>query len=116
MYQNKRKFKRYDISLNVQFKPSKVAKEYVNGIIRNFSFEGFTFVSQTFDFETKETIELEIMHPWKDKVVPVSGVIIWKRQADDLCLAGIKLKEMDEETKGEILDCAYYESINAKAY
>ncbi len=80
---------------------------YLVGVTRNFSCEGFSFVSEDFDIKPQETIEFRIKYPEKNKYVTVLGDIVWKRQVRDRGLAGIKIRDMDSETKREILKYAY---------
>ncbi len=107
MLHDARKFLRFGIFLNLEIKPTKDATEYLSGITRNFSYEGFSFVSQSFDFEPQEAINVRIQHPREDTFVAVTGNIIWKREVSDRCFAGIKIREMDKEAKNEILDYAH---------
>ena len=114
MLPDKRKHNRFKVLLNLEIKPTKMANEYLFGIIRNFSQEGFSFVSEKFDLEPNETIELRVKHPLRNTFIFAVGEIIWKRPVNDRCFAGIKLREMYKEAKDEILDYAYSRWIQAK--
>jgi len=107
---------RFAIHLNMEWKPTKEANEHLIGIVRNFSREGFSFASENFDLKPKETVELRLKHPQKNKFVSVSGDIVWKRQLKNRCLAGIKLRDMDNEAKSEILDYAYNRWVKTRGY
>jgi c-di-GMP-binding flagellar brake protein YcgR len=103
----RRKFIRFDIPLNVELMLLGDTSGYTMGVTRNFSREGLALVSQNFDLKPKETIHLRLNLPEKDTFVPVWGDIMWKKQLETKCWAGIKFREMDKETKSEILDYAY---------
>lgn len=109
MLDDKRQFTRFDIPLIVEFKPTKGASKFSWGLTRNFSYEGFSFESLNSDFAPKENLEFKLKFPRSGTFVSVLGNVIWKRQVEDKCLAGVKLGEMDEKIKSEILEkiCAY---------
>lgn len=103
---DRRKFARFDILLNIEFKPfKKEIPYYSSGLTNNFSLKGFCFESQDIDLESKEPLELRVKLPQDDTFVSVFGDIVWKRQLKGKCLAGIKLRETHEEAKAKILDC-----------
>jgi hypothetical protein len=104
MEYHKRKFMRFDIPLNIEFKPTKEATEYSWGVTRNFSYEGLSLESENFDLKPKENLELRLKFPQSDMFVFLLGDVVWKRQSGRQCLAGIKLREIDKETKSEILE------------
>ncbi len=109
MLDDKRQFTRFDIPLIIEFKPTKRASAYSWGLTRNFSYDGFCFESLNSDFEAEENLEFKVKFPQSGTFVSVSGNVIWKRQVENKCLAGIRLEEMDERVKHEILEkiCDY---------
>jgi len=107
MFGERRKFIRFDISLNVEFKPVKGSAEYSLGVTRNFSREGLSFVSQDLDLKSEETIELRLTPPEKDTSISLLADIIWKKQVKNKWWSGVKFKKIDTEVKSEILDYAY---------
>ncbi len=114
MIRDKRKFERFKILLNLEIKPTKVATEYLFGIIRNFSQEGFSFVSEKFELEPGENMELRLKHPLRNNFIFAFGEIIWKREVNNRCVAGLKLRAMDKDAKDEILKYAYDKQIKSK--
>lgn len=103
----RRKFIRFDVPLDMEFKPLKDRSEYLPGITINFSREGFCFETESRDLRMNEVLELKVKLPNKDMFTPVVGEIVWKKQLKDKYLAGIQLEDMDKEAKSEILDHAY---------
>ncbi len=102
-----RKFMRFNIYLDIELNSTKEVTEYLDGVTRNISFEGFSFVSENFNVKPKEKIKFSIKHPRKDMFVSVLGDIIWKRQVGDKCLMGVIIRDIENEIKDEILDYAY---------
>ncbi|OPX29891.1 MAG: hypothetical protein B1H08_02870 [Candidatus Omnitrophica bacterium 4484_171] len=104
----KRKFLRFDTALNIEFKQTAGTEDkYLLGALRNFSREGLSFVSQKFDAQPRQNLELRFKLPAKDVVVSCRGEIAWKKNTEDNALVGMKLKEIDAAAKGEILEYAY---------
>ncbi len=103
MLYDKRKLKRYDIFLIVEFKPLNKTDRYSIGITRNLSSEGFSMESQGFDFECGEILECRLKHPDNDLSVTLVGDIVWKKQAWYKHIIGVKLVEVSEESKSKIL-------------
>lgn len=114
--EDNRKFRRFDLHLNVELKPNQDYSTYMVGITRNFSREGFSFVSEHFTHNDSETLEFRMLHPQKGVKVPVHGNIVWKRQVRDRCLAGVKIVKMGSEHKSEILDYAYDRWLEAQKF
>lgn len=103
----RRKFIRFEIPLDVIFKPSNEAP-YSTGIIKNFSRYGCCIESKGTVLDLMENMELQVKHPSKDILVSASGNIVWKRQlGNDKWLLGVDIIDMDKEAKSEILDFAY---------
>jgi c-di-GMP-binding flagellar brake protein YcgR len=103
----RRKFIRFEIPLDVIFKPSEEAP-YSAGIIRNFSRYGCCIESQCTASDGWDKMELQVKHPGKNILVSASGNIVWKRQlGNDKWLLGVDIIDMDKEAKSEILDFAY---------
>lgn len=108
MYEEKRKFMRFDIPLDVIFKPSTDSDFHTKGTTVNFSRSGLCFQAEKLDFRPNDSIELKVRLPKKDDYISVTGSLAWKEQLDDSsCLAGIKFREIDNEAKSVILDYAY---------
>jgi c-di-GMP-binding flagellar brake protein YcgR len=104
----RRKFIRFEVPLDVTFKPSDNSTHYSSGITKNFSRYGCCIESGRTDLSLSDNMELQVKHPHKDILVPASGNIVWKHQlGDDKCLLGVDILDMDKEAKSEILDFAY---------
>lgn len=104
----RRKFIRFEIPLDVIFKPSDNSASYSSGITKNFSRCGCCIESGNTDLSLSDSMELQVKHPCKDLLVPASGSIVWKQQlGDDKWLLGLDIINMDKEAKSEILDFAY---------
>ena len=100
----RRKFKRFNISLVLEIKSIDKPGECSLGIIRNFSYDGFCFEFHAPDFNQKENIKFTLRYPRGDLSVTFSGDVIWKEQGYTECLIGIKLKAMDQETKNRFVE------------
>ncbi len=107
MESERRKFMRFDVSLEVAFKASKNAGEDISGITKNFSRSGLCFESPAVGLAKKASMELELKLPYNDSFIPVSGNVAWKEQYEDKCLIGIEFTEINKEAKSQILDYAY---------
>jgi c-di-GMP-binding flagellar brake protein YcgR len=112
--QERRKFLRYDIPLQIKFKTSKSEKRYSAGLTRNFSRQGLCFISEDIIPYSKCIFELSIKHPQENRHISVVGDVVWTKQVKPKCLVGIKLIEMDKEAKLDILDYAYDKWLERK--
>jgi len=115
MLGDKRNYIRFKTLLNLEVKPYQISSEYLHGIVTNFSYDGLSFIieilPENFNLEPKETLELIIKHPAKDANISAFGEIVWKRQVNDRCCVGLKIREMDEEAKIEILEDAFNKQV-----
>ena len=50
---------RFNIRFNIELIPSKAVPEYIIGVTRNFSRDGFCFVSEDFDVQPEEIIDFK---------------------------------------------------------
>ena len=107
MMSERRKFMRFDVSLDVAFKISNGSEKYFTGVTKNFSRNGLCFESDMFGPALKTPMELSVKLPGQDKFVSVSGNVAWEEQFKDKCWIGIELEEMNKEAKSRILDYAY---------
>lgn len=104
----RRKFIRFEIPLDVIFKPSDNSASYSSGITKNFSRSGCCIESGSAHLSLSDNLELKVKHPSKDVFVTASGNIVWKQQlGDDKWLLGLDILDMDKAAKSEILDFAY---------
>lgn len=108
MYEDRRKFMRFDIPLDVQFKPSIDTGSLSKGTTVNFSRSGLCFEANSLDYKLNDLMKIKIKLPKKDDYISVTGDIAWKEElGDSRFLAGIIFKEIDSEAKSHILDHAY---------
>lgn len=104
MLEDKRKFMRSSVPLVLEFKPTKRGSEHTWGLTRNFSYEGFSFETQNMGFERRKNMEFKLRFPKSYTPVSVIGNVVWKKQSENKCLAGVKLKEIDKKDKTNLLE------------
>ena len=104
MLENKRKFERFSLPLVVSFRPTYGETEYSMGLMKNFSCGGLALETKKFSFIKYESLELNLRFPQSGSFASLFGYVIWKSQTGDKCIAGVKFKEMDEETQNQILE------------
>ncbi len=107
MDHERRRFKRFDVSLEVSVMPSTYNKELFAGEVKNFSRKGLCFESPDITPALNDPMELKVRMPAGDSYVPVTACVAWKQQLDNRCLVGVEFKEIDKEAKIQILDYAY---------
>ena len=107
MFDDRRKYLRFDIPLKVEYEVEGGSKNYTTGVTANFSREGINLVTQQFDYDPSNTVELKLQHPTKESYIVLSGDVVWKRQVDDKWYAGLRLRQMDKGDKSDILGYAY---------
>lgn len=104
MSEEKRKCPRYDLLGNVEVENVSSIGE---SLIKNFSRGGFCAVFDNFDYKVQSTVKVKLQAPPKETPIDIIGDIVWKRQIDGKCYAGLKFKEIDKTAKMDILDYAY---------
>ncbi|RJQ54614.1 MAG: PilZ domain-containing protein [Nitrospiraceae bacterium] len=107
MQDERRRHIRFEVPLDVTFRPLNDQAPYSAGVIRNFSRSGCCIESGDPETSLKEILELKVRHPQKDMFVNATGDIVWKRPVGGGWLAGVRILEMDKAAKSEILDFAY---------
>ena len=108
MQKDRRKFMRFDIPLDMEFKPSINTDTHSKGTTVNFSRSGLCFETKEDDFNLSDLMELKVNLPKTDDYISIVGDLAWKTKLDDSkCLVGIKFREIDSEAKNHILDHAY---------
>ena len=107
MQAERRRYIRFDIPLDVTFRPAEDGTPYSSGTIKNFSRDGCCIESESLNMPLKENLELRVKHPKKDAFIAAKGDIVWKQHVDGTWLAGVRILDMDKEAKSEILDLAY---------
>ncbi len=104
MGKEKRKFLRFECLLPVDL--VKVdGKDHISRKIEahDFSREGIK-LSINFNIEMGTNMEVKLHIPEKKLSVPVTGEIIWVKSVDNRLEAGLRIKDMDNELKSEILN------------
>ena len=107
MVDDRRKFIRYDIPLEVEFKTIDSVSDYFLGITNNFSRSGLCFISNSKASQLRDAIDLRIKLPDSNRNISVLGDIVWKNEMEDKGMYGIKLMAMEAEAKSIILENAY---------
>jgi hypothetical protein len=92
MLTSKRRFQRFDLPLNVKFRPTHGAIEYAAAVTKNVSFDGLCLEAKDFKFIQHENLEMNVQLPKNKPSVSVFGDVAWKRQVDGKSLVGIRLK------------------------
>jgi len=107
MQAERRRYIRFDIPLDVTFRPAEDRVPYSSGTIKNFSRDGCCIESENLNMLLNENLELQVRHPKKDIFIAAKGDIVWKQHVNGTWLAGVRILDMDKEAKSEILDLAY---------
>ena len=101
MFDDRRKYIRFDVPLNIRFKSPSVADSYTNAVTNNFSREGLGVLASDFSYDTNSTINMSVKHPFQDKYIDVLADVVWKSQKDNKWQVGLRIKEMDKAAKIE---------------
>jgi len=107
MLPNRRSYFRFDVPVTVTMANSKNGKTSLTGTTKNLSRSGLCFETDNTNFQPHDRIELNIELPDNDSSYPLLVDVMWKRQVNNRCLAGVKIVSMDSEAKSEVLDYAY---------
>jgi len=114
MGKEKRKFLRFECLLPADL--IKVdGKDHINRKIEahDFSREGIK-LSINFNIEMGSNMEVKLHIPEKKLSVPVTGEIIWVKSVDNRLEAGLRIKDMDNELKSEILNWIFPKWLEKK--
>lgn len=103
MIYDKRKLRRHDIFLIVEFKPLKSGGGFSIGITRDLSPDGFSLESQTIECQRGDILEFRLKHPDAEWTVDISGEVIWRNHSWYKYIIGIKFLKVDEEQNTKIL-------------
>jgi len=104
MGEEKRKFPRSKCFLPAEVLRIKGKNRLIErSSIRNFSPEGAKLV-MNFNLTPGSDMEIKLSLPEKNLSVSLSAEIVWIKQKDNKIEAGLKIKEMDQKLKEEILD------------
>lgn len=114
MGKEKRKYLRFECLLPVELVKVDGKKHIGRNITaHDFSREGIK-LSINFDIEMGSNMEVNLHIPEKKISVPVSGEIVWVRSVDNRLEAGLKIKDMDNELKSEILNWIFPKWLEKK--
>ena len=105
MLDSKRKFERFNLPMVVSFRPTYGATEYTVGLMENISCSGLSLEVENFSFIKYENLELKLQFPQRREVLSFEGSVVWKKQSDDKCLAGVKLKNIEGEQQAQLIEC-----------
>lgn len=103
MIYDKRKLKRYDIFLIVEFKPQRSSGGFSIGITRDLSPDGFSIESQNIECQCGDLMEFRLKHPDASWTVDISGEVIWRNHSWYKYIIGIKFLDVSEEQKAKIV-------------
>ena len=103
MIYDKRKLKRYNIFLIVEFKPLRTPGGFAIGITRDLSTDGFSLEAQTIECQCGDIMEFRLKHPDADWTVNISGEVIWRNHSWYKYVIGIKFLKVNEEQNTKIL-------------
>lgn len=99
---------RFEIPLDVEFKPSIDTDSHSKALTVNFSRSGLCFETKENDCNLSGLVELKVKMPEKDDYISLTGDLAWKEDLDDSgYLVGISFRTIDSEAKSQILDHAY---------
>jgi len=97
MSEEKRSSIRHEILLDAEIKTSKIPYRYFPGVIRNYSHDGLNFISEDFNPEPKEILELKIRCSAQDTYSYAIGEIVWYQHVKTRCYVGLRIKEIDKK-------------------
>ncbi len=109
---DRRKYIRYDIPLEVKFRKMDDSSEYTSGSVVNVSRSGLCFTSNDLTLGLRDVLDLQVKLPNEDTFIPAIGDIMWKQDQENEALFGLSLMSMDAEAKSVILDTAYDKWLN----
>lgn len=108
MAQDQRAFKRFDLFSVIECKPlNQLNKSPFYGIMKNFSYGGFSMETQYNRLEPGERLEFRLKDPKSNEPVTDAGEIVWKDTASKFkCRMGIKFGDEDVENRIKMLEIA----------
>lgn len=102
--EEKRKYPRYECIFPAKIIKSGDKLRLIKRIsIHNFSREGLKLKINFVTLKPGSGMELELYVPEKGLSISLSGEIAWSKGVENSMEVGLKIKEMDEEAKNEIL-------------
>lgn len=101
----RRKFERFNLPMVISFRPTYGATEYTVGLMKDISCSGLSLEAENFSFIKYENLELNLKFQQDSNVISLAGSVIWKKQNENKCLAGVKLKHIPEDHKIQFINC-----------
>lgn len=107
MTEEKRKFTRSKCFLPAELLKSEGRHGLIERVaVRDFSLEGLKLVVD-FNLNPGFILESRLYIPEKKLSASFSGEIMWNKFVDSKLEAGLKIRQMNEELKGEIIDWVF---------
>jgi len=107
MGKDRRKFIRFDVPLKVEI-GLKADINYIKEVTaKDFSREGVGLVLRDFDLAEGSQIQLKFFIPSRPEPIASSAVIKWAGKIDNKWQMGVKLEDMENSDKSQILDFVY---------
>ena len=103
--EDRRKFRRYKCLLPAEvIIPEGKDKFIKRATIHDFSRGGLKLIINFIPLDPGSDMELELYVPEKELRTSIKTEIVWKRFSDDKLEMGLKITNMEEETKSEIIN------------
>ncbi len=107
MSKERRKFKRFDAYMNVQYRSQETSKVTEgSGLSKDLSREGIK-VNTDHALSTGSLVDLEIRLPDDSRPVKTTGKVMWSKEADSGFESGVSFLLIDPVDKFRVLDYAY---------
>jgi hypothetical protein len=101
---NRRKNGRYRVPINLEYAPMNSDNpQYHAGEVIDISPEGISFESRSNHIEPEDIIMMKFM-PLKYDSVYAIGDVRWKKQDSDKYLIGVRIRQLDKESRRKKLD------------
>lgn len=116
MSKERRKFKRFDAYMNVQFRSQEEKAKEISGLSRDVSREGIK-VSTDHELQTGGLVDMEIQLPDDAKPVRSTGKVVWSKSAkseENSFDSGVSFLLIDPVDKFRTLDYAYNHWLETK--
>ena len=116
MSKERRKFKRFDAYMNVQFRSQEEKAKEISGLSRDVSREGIK-ISTDRELQTGSLVDMEIQLPDDAKPVRSTGKIMWSKSAkaeENSFDSGVSFLLIDPVDKFRTLDYAYNHWLETK--
>lgn len=106
MTKERRKFKRFDAYMNVQYRSQDGKVQEGSGLSKDLSREGIK-VSTDYALQTGAVVDLEIRLPDDNRPVKSTGKVMWSKPITSGFESGVSFLMIDPVDKFRVLDYAY---------